>query len=342
MNRSPSVLAEKNDAGEVVLTPERLAGENATHDRVIWVLAVLSLAVVSAYPVGPGNPDARLYLAAGRLIVQGEYRYGSDPFAYGEHAPQGWASLQRFLGLLGLGPKQLDWVNSGWLAEVFLYAWYVAGGGAGLVALRVALVLVISLLVWRMCERQAELQQQSPASPRGGSGTATPAAKRLVAVRRFAAWWTVGLLLAGLVWSVGLHIRPESLGVLYLAVALALLAQGPVSNGPWSMAESDRWWRRWWYAALRWSRGRLWFLLPPLFALWANCDSSVLLGLAALLLYWLGQHLQVMLGAGPLRTGCFASRGSAIAGACDRLVYSGHDGQSVPFAHFRSLAAGIS
>jgi hypothetical protein len=296
MNRSPSVLAEKNDAGEVVLTPERLAGENATHDRVIWVLAVVSLAVVSAYPVGPGNPDARLYLAAGRLIVQGEYRYGSDPFTYGEHAPQGWASLQRFLGLLGLGPKQLDWVNSGWLAEVFLYAWYVAGGGAGLVALRVALVLVISLLVWRMCERQAELQQQSPASPRGGSGTATPAAKRLVAVRRFAAWWTVGLLLAGLVWSVGLHIRPESLGVLYLAVALALLAQGPVSSGPWSMAESDSRWRRWWYAALRWSRGRLWFLLPPLFALWANCDSSVLLGLAALLLYWLGQHLQVMWG----------------------------------------------
>jgi len=291
------------------MTAERLAAENARHDRLLWLLAVCSLGIVSAYPVGPGNPDARFHLAAGRLIVHGEYRYGSDPFAYGEHAPQGWSGWQRLLGTLGLGPKQLDWVNIGWLADVLFYCCYGLAGGAGLVILRVVLVVTVAGVVWRICCRLIELQSRSPAATRDGSvsrrvassesgaGHANlPGLPRPAPTHAFVAWGTVGLVLAGLVWSVRMHIRPESWGLLYLACMLAVVTAPAVELSKLPAGESPGRWRGYLLAGLRRTRGRWWFLLPVLFVLWANCDTTVLLGLTVLVLYWFGQHLQAMWG----------------------------------------------
>lgn len=280
--------------GGSTLTVQQLVVENRAHDRLILGLVLATLMVVSAYPVGLANPDARLYLAAGRLIVRGEYKYGTDPFAYAPHQPQGWTWWQRVLGTLGLGPKQLEWVNAGWLPEVVFYLVYASCGGAGLVILRVMLTLAISVLLWRVAWQTSE-QSSKAAGRQRGPATVSDASSGVKAVPRpYSAWLAMGLLATGLVVCMRLHIRPETFGLLFLVCLLVLLVEPPRAVG--HDRPTGPVWRRWWWQLLRLGRGRLWCLIPVMFCLWANSDGTVVLGLAVLVLYWLGQHLQAMWG----------------------------------------------
>ena len=89
-----------------------------------FVLGVLLLAAfVGSFP--PQNSDLWLHLASGRQILGGGRLTGIDPFSY---TAQGT-------------------VNHSWLFDSFCYLCYWVAGGAGLVALRVLLLVGLGVLV---------------------------------------------------------------------------------------------------------------------------------------------------------------------------------------------------
>jgi tetratricopeptide (TPR) repeat protein len=94
------------------------------------------------------NSDFWIHLAAGRLLANGEYRFGVDPFSY--------TSTGAY------------WVNHAWLFDLGLYTAYQAFGGVGLVVLK---ALAIAGLAWLMLRVH-----------RSGTGAALPAACTLLAL----------------------------------------------------------------------------------------------------------------------------------------------------------------
>lgn len=89
---------------------------------------LLAFAFVSASYVAR-NSDVWLHLATGRLLVQGEYRFGVDPFTY-------TATTQY-------------WVNHAWLFDIGLYWIFGQFGGAGVVALKaIAIVATAALMLY--------------------------------------------------------------------------------------------------------------------------------------------------------------------------------------------------
>jgi tetratricopeptide (TPR) repeat protein len=94
------------------------------------------------------NSDFWLHLAAGRLLANGEYPFGTDPFFY--------TSVHTY------------WVNHAWLFDLGLYAIFQTFGGLGLVLLK---ALAITALAWLM------LRVHRPESP-----VALPAACTLLAL----------------------------------------------------------------------------------------------------------------------------------------------------------------
>jgi len=79
-----------------------------------WVLAlgVLTLAfLVASFAVR--NSDFWMHLAAGRLLAEGSYQFGTDPFSYTD--------------------SDHTWVNHAWLFDWFLYQLFKLGDGPALV-----------------------------------------------------------------------------------------------------------------------------------------------------------------------------------------------------------------
>lgn len=79
-----------------------------------WILAfgVLALAfLISSFAVR--NSDFWMHMATGRLLVNGGYTFGKDPFSY-------------------LGADRI-WVNHSWLFDWLLYRLFTAAGGSGVV-----------------------------------------------------------------------------------------------------------------------------------------------------------------------------------------------------------------
>lgn len=73
------------------------------------------------------NSDLWRHLATGRLISDGHYTFGTDPFAY--------TTAGKY------------WANHAWLADLLVYKAHAAVGGAGLVALKAVLVaLTVALM----------------------------------------------------------------------------------------------------------------------------------------------------------------------------------------------------
>src|SRR5262249_12828400 len=94
-----------------------------------WVLAfgVLALAFLLA-SFGVRNSDFWMHLAAGRLLAEGSYSFGKDPFS--------------FVG------EDRTWVNHAWLFDWLLYLLYKSAGGPGVViAKAVALAVTAGLLL---------------------------------------------------------------------------------------------------------------------------------------------------------------------------------------------------
>jgi tetratricopeptide (TPR) repeat protein len=116
------VLAE----GRVSPQPAR---EHPRLRRILDVLligAVLSFAFLVA-SFAARNSDLWLHLAGGRLLAQGRYQFGVDPFAY--------------------TTEGVYWTNHAWLFDLFLYLSYSWLGGAALVVLKALLITLLAALM---------------------------------------------------------------------------------------------------------------------------------------------------------------------------------------------------
>lgn len=94
----------------------------------VAVALVLAVAGVAASFVAR-NSDLWLHLATGRLIAQGEYRFGTDPFAAAEPY----------------------WANHAWLWDLGAFLAFGALGGAALVALKALAVVLTAALMFAAC-----------------------------------------------------------------------------------------------------------------------------------------------------------------------------------------------
>ena len=93
-----------------------------------WVLAfgVLALAfLIASFAVK--NPDFWMHLATGRLLADGQYEFGKDPFSY-----------------TGEGRT---WVNHAWLFDWLLYLLFKTGAGAAVVIAKAVAIAVAAGLV---------------------------------------------------------------------------------------------------------------------------------------------------------------------------------------------------
>src|SRR5262249_31827682 len=70
------------------------------------------------------NSDIWMHLASGRLLAQGNYRFGVDPFAY--------------------TTEGVYWTNHAWLFDLIAYGLYQTIGGVGLVLVKAAVVAVLA------------------------------------------------------------------------------------------------------------------------------------------------------------------------------------------------------
>jgi tetratricopeptide (TPR) repeat protein len=101
--------------------------------RLTPVLAALVLVFAFlAASFAARNSDFWLHLATGRLLAQGEYQFGTDPFAY--------------------TTEGVYWANHAWLFDLALYAGHQALGGGGLVALKAIVVAVLAGLMLLLAE----------------------------------------------------------------------------------------------------------------------------------------------------------------------------------------------
>jgi hypothetical protein len=92
-------------------------------------LAVFLLAFLSASFVAR-NSDLWFHLATGRLVAQGHFSFGTDPFAYTTGSAY--------------------WVCHAWLFDLGLYALYELAGGTALVVLKAVLVAALAGLLLRV------------------------------------------------------------------------------------------------------------------------------------------------------------------------------------------------
>jgi hypothetical protein len=151
------------------------------------------------------------------------------------------------------------WVHAGWLSDVIFWLTYNSFGGPGLVLLRGLIFLAIAALLLRLQRPQ-------------GNG--------------LAAVFALGLALVAM--GPRLYLRPELFSYLMLALTLVILAQPPLPAATG------------WFAKLTQPmQGRLYLLLVPLCALWANLDAWFLLGPVTVALWLAGAWLQGKLSSGP-------------------------------------------
>jgi hypothetical protein len=160
------------------------------------------------------------------------------------------------------------WINPAWLWDVTHYGLLTAGGGedrAGGAVLVIFKALLVTLL-----------------------------AGVLIATRRrdLGLWAPAGCTaLAVLVMSPRLLLQPAVVSFLFLALTVYLLQRARAAGD----SAAARW--------FRWTHGRAWVLLPPLFALWANLDEWFWLGPITVFLYLGGEALQ-----------CYATPGQSAEG----------------------------
>jgi hypothetical protein len=92
----------------------------------IQVLLVLALAFLSAsFPIR--NSDLFLHMGTGKLLVEGKYTFGTDPFS--------------------VNPPDAAWVNHSWLFDVGSYGLFSATDAEGLVLFKAMLVVALACVM---------------------------------------------------------------------------------------------------------------------------------------------------------------------------------------------------
>lgn len=198
---------------------------------------IVALLLVLAFLLGSfaaRNTDLWMHLATGRLLAQGGYTFGEDPFSYASTS---------------------DWINHAWLFDLLLYGLSSLAGGIDDPAAGSVLVgfkaLLVTALAWVLLQiRRPGLRLWAPA------------------------FCTMLTLLAVSFYA---DLRPRVVSLLFLGMTLCILmrsrtvAFGASPNGGRSVTS---------------------WVLPPLFALWANFDSWFLLGPLTMGVFLLGEAFQ--------------------------------------------------
>jgi tetratricopeptide (TPR) repeat protein len=209
---------------------------------VLLVVLALGLAGLSA-AIPIRNSDLFMHLGTAKLMVEGKYTFGADPFTVNSHAAR--------------------WVNHSWLFDLASYGLFRLTGGEGLVVAKTMVVVALAAVL-------------------------------LLIRRRGESLWIPAMCtaLAIVTLSPRLLYQPQVLSFLFLALTIAILAiRGRRKVPPGEETLLDR------FAAWPY---RLW-LLPILFAIWANVDAWFVLGPITVLLFWLGETVQEMFA--PLPSG---------------------------------------
>ncbi len=192
-------------------------------------LLVLAFAfLVASFPAA--NPDFFRQLATGRLLAEGNYHFGVDPFTFSSGGAY--------------------WVNHSWLFALMVYGLYQLPGfgGAAVVIAKALLVTALAGVLLRVGRR-------------AGQSLWIPAACTALAL---------------LTLSPRLYLQPICLSLLFLGLTLWLLT---AVRDPRSAIHPD-------------SGQRIWWLIPPLFVLWVNCDEWFFLGPLTVALYLAGALLE--------------------------------------------------
>ena len=119
---------------EPIAAPSSPPAPESTAPRARWLDALLAGLVLlfafaaASFPVR--NSDFWMHLAAGRLLANGDYQFGHDPFAY--------------------TTENIYWANHSWLFDLALYAGYQSLGGPALVIAKGLCVLVLVGLMLRI------------------------------------------------------------------------------------------------------------------------------------------------------------------------------------------------
>ena len=198
-------------------------------DFLLAGLVVLFAFVVALFPAR--NSDFLQQLATGRLVAQGQYSFGADPFT--------------------VAGDKTGWVNHSWLYGLVSYLLYQLPriGPELVVVLKALLVACVAGLMLRLGRRP-------------GQTLYIPAVVTALAV---------------LAISPRVFLQPVVISYLFLALTLCLLEHPRRlrERGGAADAAPTAWW-----------------LIPPLFVLWVNCDQWFVLGPLTVALYWVGELLQ--------------------------------------------------
>jgi hypothetical protein len=209
-------------------TPEAL--RQAVHRLdLLLALAVIAFGFVVA-SFRATNSDFLRHAATGRLLIEGHYSFGSEPFTWGA-APE-------------------PWVNTSWLYDLISYLLYQGSeaGGILVVVLKASSVAFMALLMLQVGRT-------------AGRSLLLPAC-------------CVGLAL--LAFSPYALLQPSCVSAVFLAATLWLLRHPRRLREACPLGGATCTWSFW--------------LLPPLFALWANLDSWYLLGPLTASLYLAGEN----------------------------------------------------
>src|SRR5262249_28200540 len=106
------------------LTPERLAAEIRVLDRIVVGLVILLTFFLASFAVQ--NSDFWMPLATGRLLAEGQYSFGVNPFS---------------------NPETVYWANQAWLFDLILYLLSSLAGGVDAPAAGAVLVVFKALLI---------------------------------------------------------------------------------------------------------------------------------------------------------------------------------------------------
>jgi hypothetical protein len=215
--------------------PPAMSEEKFTRLRGYLDVALVALVLIFAFLIASvpvSNPDFFRQLATGRLLAEGNYHFGEDPFTFTSDGTY--------------------WVNHSWLFALLVYGIYQIPviGGAAVVVCKALLVAGLAELMLRT-------------SHRVGQSLWIPA---------------VCTLLAILALSPRLFLQPPCLSFLFLGLTLWLL------HRPRQLRDAGQTDER--TVPLSW-----WFI-PPLFALWSNCDAWVFVGPMLVALYFAGEVME--------------------------------------------------
>lgn len=96
-------------------------------DGLLAVTAVALAFLMASFAAR--NSDLWMHLAAGRLIANGQYSFGTDPFCY--------------------GTENLRWVNPAWLTDWLMYQAYARFGPDSLVVIKAGLLAALAVVMLR-------------------------------------------------------------------------------------------------------------------------------------------------------------------------------------------------